>query len=96
MTGKQIRHLRSLGHELRPLVQLGKDGITEGVLQQIFDNLLAHELIKVKLPKITGPARKEMATELAGQAEAELVQVVGRSVLLYVPHPDKPRIVLPK
>lgn len=96
MTGQQRRFLRGLGHSLKSIVLLGKEGITANVLKQITDNLRAHELIKVKLPKVYGTERKELGAELAESASATLVQVMGRQVLLYKRHPNKPKIKLPK
>lgn len=95
MTGKQKRYLRALGHELKPLVQIGKSGITENLVKQVNDNLVAHELIKVKMLGISGPERKEMGEEIAKAARATLVQVLGGIVLLYRAHPKKPKIRIP-
>src|SRR5690348_583007 len=49
LSGKAARYLRGLGHHLDPIVQIGKDGITEGVVTATRTALLAHELIKVKI-----------------------------------------------
>lgn len=94
--GKQRRHLRSLGHDLRVLVQIGKAGLTGNVIEQIENNLLAHELIKIKLPKLFGEDRKEFAGTISQEVNAEVVQIVGHNLLLYKPHPDKPTIKLPR
>ncbi len=96
MTPKQTRYLRSLGHDVKSTIKVGKSGITKGLLKQINDHITAHELIKVTLQKIYGPERLEMGQKLAELADAELVQVIGGSVLLYKPHPDKPKIRLPR
>ena len=96
MTGNQKRYLRSLAHELRPLVKIGKLGITPGVIRQVLDNLKAHELVKVQLQKVHGPERKELGEVLAESTESELVQVIGGMVLLYKPPPTNPAIKLPK
>lgn len=95
MIGKQKRYLRGLAHTLKPLVQLGKAGITENLVKQIDDNLTAHELIKVKLLQVHGPERKELGEQLAEASDATLVQVLGGMVILYRPHPKKPVIKLP-
>ncbi len=94
--GKQRRHLRSLGHDLRVLVQIGKAGLTDNVIDQIAQNLLAHELVKVKMPKLFGEERGEFAETISNSVEAENVQVMGHNLLLYKPHPDKPKIKLPR
>lgn len=91
LTGKQRRALRALGHHLEPVVLIGQAGITEGVIGAIQQALHDHELIKVK---ITPDERKESAAELATASGSELVQVLGRSVLLYRPRKENPKIVV--
>jgi len=95
-------HLRSLAHGLRPVVQIGGDGLTEAVVQATAEALAEHELIKVKLQQSFEGERKQAARELAEAAEADLTQVIGRVIVLYRPRPkndprnkDKPPISLP-
>ncbi len=95
-SGKQRRYLRSLGHHLRALVLLGKAGLTENVILQIEQNLVAHELVKVKLPKVLSDERKSIAENVAQQTHSELIQIVGYSAIFYRPHPEKPKITLPR
>jgi RNA-binding protein len=94
--GKQRRYLRALGHDLEPAVRLGGSGITDGVLATIEQSLAAHELIKVRLFEAAGAERKAAARELAERAGAALVQVLGRTVLLYRARDERPEIVLPE
>jgi RNA-binding protein len=77
-------------------VQVGKEGLNEGLLAAVEQALLDHELIKVRLGKNVFEDRKELAGELARSCGAELTQVVGNTMLLYRQHPDKPTIKLPK
>ena len=79
LDGKQRRKLRALGHHLAVVVQVGQEGVTAGVLAALEQALWDHELVKVKLASGTG---------------AEVAQVLGRTVLLYKPNPDEPRIEL--
>lgn len=92
LTGKQRRALRALGHHLKPVVQVGHEDVTPGVVEAIDAQLLAHELIKIKIGEGAQTPRKELAQALAEQTESGLVQVLGRTVLLYRPHPEKPKI----
>jgi RNA-binding protein len=96
LTGKASRYLRGLGHHLDPVVQIGKDGVTEGVVKATRGALLAHELVKVKVLPEAPVDRKEVAEDLARKAGAALAQVLGRTFLLYKRHPQKPKIVLPR
>lgn len=96
LTGKQRRHLRALAHDLKPIVQIGKDGIDKGVVSAIDQALADHELVKVKVAEVAGLDRHEAADELAGKTHSEVAQVLGNIVLLYRPDPDDPQIKLPK
>jgi RNA-binding protein len=96
LTGKQKRHLRALGHGLRPLVQIGKQGVTPTIIAQTQEVLTAHELIKVKLLETSPLERDECAAALSEATGADVAQTLGRTILLYRANPDKPVIVLPK
>jgi RNA-binding protein len=96
ISGKQKRYLRGLGHHLQPVVQVGKGQVTEGLVSALGAALHDHELIKVKLGETVEGDRNEIGSELATAAEAELVQVLGRTVLLYKRREKDPEIVLPK
>lgn len=93
LTGKQRRALRALAHRLSPVVLVGQAGITSEVVAAINDALLAHELIKVRLHRPEN--KREMAAELARRCGAALCGLLGHMVILYRPHPQKPRIELP-
>ncbi len=95
LTGKQRRHLRALGHHLTAVVQVGHEGVTPAVVHQTRAQLLAHELIKVKVVG-EGQDRHTVAETLAGFADAHLAQVLGKTILLYKKRPKNPEIVLPK
>lgn len=96
LTGKQRRFLRAKGHNLNPLVQIGKSGLTDELLGAVDQALLDHELIKIRLGKNALVDRKEAAAELAERTGSEVAQVLGSTILLYRAHPDEPQIRLPK
>lgn len=82
LTGKQRRALRAQGHHLEPVVIVGQAGVTEGVLGALSQALNDHELIKVKINE--GPeTRHEAAQRMAEGTGAELVQLLGRTALLF-------------
>ena len=95
LTGKQRRHLRALGHELKPLVHVGKGGIDDGLVKAVDQALADHELVKVKVGDSAEVDRHEAAEELAAQTHSEVAQVLGNMVLLYRADPDEPVIELP-
>lgn len=94
LTGKQKRHLRALGHSLKPVIQIGKKEIETSLISETDASLNAHELIKVKLLESCLLDRQEAADTLAGACNAEIAQILGRTFLLYRPA-EKPAIVLP-
>src|SRR5262245_27000511 len=98
LTGKQRRRLRALGHSLRAIVQVGREGASEEVVAACDRALADHELIKVKIGQGAGEGRHEMAEALARSAGAEVAQVLGRTLLLYRRRKEgdeRPRIELP-
>jgi RNA-binding protein len=94
--GSAIRHLRGLGHALTPVVSIGKNGVTDAVVAQTKGALLTHELVKVRVQGEAPVDRKEAGALLAESTRSALVQVLGRTFLLYQAHPKNPRIVLPR
>ena len=95
LTGKQRRHLRRLGHGLKPVVLVGKAGSSETVAQAVDVALTDHELIKIKVLDLSPAPTREVAAHLASTTGAALAQVLGRTALLYRAHPKEPQIQLP-
>lgn len=96
LSGKQRRHLRALAHHLSPLVQIGKEGITEGVEEALREALARHELVKVRVLETAPADRAEVGPPLARVTGSHVVGELGRIVLLYRMHDEKPVIVLPR
>ena len=87
LSGAQRKHLRGLAHHVKPVVHVGKNGVTDLVLQEVEEALDSHELIKVKLVDPQG-RKKELAAELASRSGGTRVGLVGNIVTLYRQHPD--------
>ena len=99
LRGKQKKYLRGLGHHLAISVIVGREGLTVNLIDSCNDSLRAHELIKVKLGQNCPLEKKEAALQLARQTGSEMVQLLGKTVLLYRENPDiskDERIRLPK
>jgi len=93
LAGFQKRALRARAHGLRPVAHLGEAGLAPGVVDAVERGLLDHELVKVRMHQ---PAdKKAVARELARVTGAALCGLVGHAVILYRPHPERPRLVLP-
>ncbi|ALS27241.1 ribosome assembly RNA-binding protein YhbY [Paenibacillus cisolokensis] len=95
LTGKQKRYLRSQAHHLQPIFQIGKGGINDHLVRHIEEALEARELIKVSVLNNCDVEPKELAPELADRAGAELVQVIGKTIVLYKESREHKTIVLP-
>jgi RNA-binding protein len=95
LTEKQKRHLRGLGHSLKPVVMIGAQGFTPAVSNELDLALARHELLKVRISAGDREARDRLITQLCDEAAAQLVQRIGNIALLYRRNPDKPRLVLP-
>jgi RNA-binding protein len=96
LTGRQRRYLRSLGHHLHPVIQVGHEGVTEALAREADRQLETHELIKVRVGESSPQDRHEAAAALADRTGAQVAQVLGRTALLYRARREKPEIVLPK
>lgn len=94
LTGKQKRFLRGLGHGLNPVVMVGKGEVSEALLRETSEALEAHELIKVKILESCMLDRSDVAQILAVGCEAEVAQVIGRTILLYRAA-SEPKLQLP-
>ena len=95
LTERQCKHLRGLGHALKPLVVVGSAGLSASVLAEVNSTLDHHELIKVRIRANDRKDRDTIITELTAKTTAKLVQRVGNIALIYRPA-EKPKIVLPK
>lgn len=84
MTSKERAQWRAKANSLEPVIQIGKEGISDNLITQIDDTLDARELIKIRVHLETAPKTpKELAAELAQTLGAEVIQVIGGILVLY-------------
>jgi RNA-binding protein len=84
MTSKQRAALRAKANPLEPIIQIGKEGITDNLITQIDDTLDVRELIKVRVHLETAPdAPRQLANELGEKLGADVIQVIGGVIVLY-------------
>lgn len=95
LSNKQKQHLKALAHHLNPVVLLGANGLTEGVVAEIDMALEHHELIKVKIPGDDREMRKAIVEAIVRETDAIAVQVIGKTVILFRPS-DEQKITLPR
>ena len=93
----QRQFLRKAAHDLKPIVHIGKNGLSDSLFSSAEIALDAHELIKIKFNDLKNEKR-EIAQELADQLRAELIYVIGNTAILYRQQPDaeKRKIHLPR
>ena len=93
ISSKQKRSLRALAHSLKPVVHIGKDGLNSNVLHNVHQSLEAHELIKVQVLKTCPNPLLELALDIAHHTHSDVVQTIGKTIILYRPSKDR-KIIL--
>lgn len=93
ITKPQRNYLRKLANPLKPHVLLGKQGLTEQLVEKIGRELDAHELIKVRLLDYKDQ-KQALAQTIVDETDAALVGVIGNVVTLYRPSPDPDRRII--
>lgn len=95
ITSKQRSYLKAIGHDIEPIIHIGKFGLSQNLLKQIDDALEAREIIKGKVLESSEKNAKEIANEIAGELKAEFVQTIGNKFILYRESKKEKRIQLP-
>lgn len=95
LSTKQKQFLKALAHHLSPVVMLGGNGLTEGVIAEIDNALNHHELIKVKIAGADRETKQLIISAILRETHAAEVQTIGHILVLYRPS-DEQKISLPK
>ena len=95
LTNKQIQYLKGLAHAIKPVVQLGNNGLTEGVLAEIDGAIKHHELIKVKIPTDDKEEKALIMDAIIRETGALKVQAIGHILVLFK-QSDEKKIELPR
>lgn len=95
MTSKQRAYLKSLANNLDPVFQIGKSSLTPEVTEAVGECFNNNELIKVAVLKNCLDDPRMIAETVAERTRSQVVQVIGRKIVLYKPNKDKPKIMLP-
>lgn len=95
LTNKQKQFLKAKAHELKPVILLGGNGLTEGVVAEIEVALSFHELIKIKVPTEDREQKVLIMDAIIRETKAEKVQVIGKTLVLYRQSEAK-KIALPR
>ena len=96
MTTKQRAYLKSLAMKIEPIFQIGKSSMNPGLTEAVSEALEARELIKISVLNNCGDDPRELAEIIAGRARSQVVQVIGKKIVLYREgKDDKKKIILP-
>lgn len=95
MTSKQRAYLMSLASNLNPIFQIGKSSLTPELTEAIGEAFNNRELIKIAVLKNCFDDPKEIAQIVAERTHSQVIQVIGKKIVLYKPDKDKPQIQLP-
>lgn len=96
MTSKQRAYLKSLAMTMEPIIQIGKSSLTPEMTASVAEALDARELIKIHVLQNCVDDIRQMAETLAERTKSQVVQVIGRKIVLYKEgKEDKKKIVLP-
>ncbi len=97
LSQKQRQYLRKIAHDLKPVVQIGKNGVTDQTIGAVEDVITTQELIKVKFLDFQDE-KNQLSEEIADRARAVLVAVIGNTAILYRqnPDPDERKVILPR
>ena len=94
LTGKQRSYLRGIAQTDKAIFQIGKDSLSDNLFTTVDNALRTRELIKISVLKTAPEDTKELAFDLARQTKSEVVQVIGRTIILYRKGKE-PKILLP-
>lgn len=96
MTSKQRAYLMSLASNLNPIFQVGKSSLTPELTEAISESFNNRELIKISVLKNCFDDPKEIAQVIAERTHSQVIQVIGKKIVLYKPNKDNPKIELPQ
>lgn len=96
MTSRQRAYLRSLAAGLDPVIQVGKSGVTPELVASAEEAFNTRELLKLAVLKNCFDGPDQIADTIAERTHSQVVQVIGRKIVLYRPDREKPKIILPR
>ena len=92
LTGKQKRYLRSIAHKIPATFQVGKDGVSDKMIDAIRLGLQANELVKIIVLDNCTEELNQVALDLSAGTKADIVQIIGHTIILYL---ESPKAIYP-
>ncbi|MCA1057976.1 ribosome assembly RNA-binding protein YhbY [Rossellomorea aquimaris] len=96
LTGKQKRFLRSEAHHLNPVFQVGKGGVNDNMIKTVSEAIEVRELMKISILQNCDMDKSEVAEELSEGVGADVVQIIGNTIVLYKESKENKQIILPR
>lgn len=96
LTGKQKRFLRARANQIKPIFQVGKDGVNENMIVQINEALEKRELIKVSVLPNCMEDKNDVSDQLGTKTNAHIVQIIGNNIVMYKQSINNKQIMLPQ
>ena len=96
LSNNQKKYLRSLAHDLKPMVMVGQHGLSEAVLAELQSAMAIHELLKIKVRAENREEKQQIIEKIVAFSEAAIVQVIGGVLVIYRPFDEDPLISLPR
>lgn len=96
LTSKQRAYLKSLANSLDPIFQVGKSSLTPEFTESVGDAFNTREILKIAVLKNCADDPREIAQAVAERTHSQVVQVIGKKIILYKPDKKNPKIVLPR
>lgn len=95
-TSKQRAYLKSLAADLSPVFQIGKSGVSPEVTEAVGESFNTRELVKITVLKNCDEDINTIASKVSERTHSNIVQIIGRKIVLYKPFLEDPRIILPR
>lgn len=95
LSNSQIRHLKRLAHELKPVVMIGDKGLTSAVMEEVKIALDAHELIKISIRADNKEVRDSIIEKIINKSQSAKVQTIGGKLVIFKPGKEA-KIAIPK
>ncbi|ONI38861.1 RNA-binding protein [Candidatus Epulonipiscium fishelsonii] len=96
LTSKQRAHLKSIAHDITPIFQVGKNGVTPDLTTGIDEALEAREIVKISILQNCILNAQDICQTISERTKSTPVQIIGKRIVLYRPHKTNPKITLPK
>jgi len=94
-TKQQLRKLKTTAQNIKPTIQIGKEGLTQGQLERISHELVHHELVKIRF-NAHKDQKTRLSQEITAKTQATQVDLIGNTLVLYKqsPHPEKRKYLI--